>query len=886
MKPDSVEAAFARFCEGCDPADMAEVFDRSAGELLPLARRLTHGRGEADDLIQETFLAAIEHRESFDPARPLMPWLIGILVRQASAARRRARREVDPVRLDSRSQSAPDDDVQANEFQTIVMEALSRLSRHDRDVLMPLLFDGKRAAQIARELGSRPDTIRMRIHRGLDRLRRILPAGLAMPAMFHFGRGWSDVRASVLSRAAQLHHGPVPIPVATSAGSATGLWVALALAGSLALLWSVAGPSASSLVEPGETAPLSSVLPQSKGSTSSAQRGPEDESARERVSDAASAPASTRSATESIRLSGSIRGLEPGEFAAARIEVAGLGPDPIEWRETALLQGNCDFEVDVTRLAALGARRFLVRADHPDHAPAEVRIELGNERSLSAGTLDLLAARIVTGRVVALDGAPLAAATVGLFSIRAGSQDVLPLEVAQTDSDGSFRLRSPSDGPHAVIAFREDLRPASRLVALSAGTSEAGSLRLEPGLTISGRVQAPGTLNLTGTRVRCEAAPTPGERRLRLVDRRFVRIDDRYECATLLVACDAQGRFAVNGLGSQACDLSVLDLGGVEAIAPGASRSHAAPGASDVRAPRFDLKLELPWSELRFELAAGEESIAQEVIAVDIAQEVDDAASGSKPARLRLRPLAGVPLRFQVRPGLRYQVALLGCTHGSDTSFTLEAPSSGQSLAIPLDPRPIRARSTLVLDLIGLDHTPGDRIGLGFFPSRDDSGPPLFERSAALGSENQARFADLPPGVWHTRVRLGGSYARSFGFGLPAVLELDLAPGQTSERSLQSERGGRARLIVRSATGAPVSTEARLFDAAGREHPLDCIAVEPESAHEITGRIVFNSPNELGPLPVGSWRLELDALWHEPLTIPFEIELDRVSELNAQLRAR
>ncbi|HTF91029.1 MAG TPA: sigma-70 family RNA polymerase sigma factor [Planctomycetota bacterium] len=885
MKPDSVEAAFARFCEGCDPADMAEVFDRSAGELLPLARRLTHGRGEADDLIQETFLAAIEHRESYDPARPLMPWLIGILVRQASAARRRSRREVDPERLDSRNQTAPDDDVQANEFQTIVMEALSRLSRHDRDVLMPLLFDGKRAAQIARELGSRPDTIRMRIHRGLDRLRRILPAGLAMPAMFSFGRGWSDVRANVLSRAAQLKHGPVPIPVATGAGSATGLWVALALAGSLALIWSVAGPSSPS-TEPGETPPLSSVLTQGRSSTPSEVRRVEDGAARERVADVASVPASTATARESIRLSGSIRGLDPSEFAGAHIEVAGLGPDPIDWRETAVLQGNSEFEVDVTRLAALGARRLLVRADHPDHAPAEVRIELGNEPRLSAGTLDLLAARIVTGRVVALDGAPLGAATVGLFSIRAGSQDVLPLEVAQTGTDGSFRLRSPSNGPHAVIAFRGDLRPASHLVDLSAGTSDAGSLRLEPGLTIAGRVQAPAAMDLTGTRVRCEAAPTPGERRLRLVDRRFVRIDNRFECATVLVSCDAQGRFAVNGLGSQACDLSVLELGGVEAIAPGMSLPNVAPGASGVRAPRFDVKLELPWSELRFELAAGEESVAQEVIAVDIAQELGASASGMKPASLRLRPHAGVPVRLQVRPGLRYQIALLGCTHLSDTSFSLEAPSSGQSLAIALDPRPIGARSTLVLDLLGLDHTPGDRIGLGFFPSRDDTGPPLFERNARLGSDNQARFADLPPGAWHTRVRLGGTYARSFGFGLPAVLELDLAPGQTSERSLRSERGGRARLIVRSATGAPVSTEARLFDAAGREHALDCIAVEPESAHEITGRIVFNSPNELGPLPVGSWRLELNALWHEPLTIPFQIELDRVSELSAQLRAR
>lgn len=892
MNHESVESAFARFCEECDPAAMAEVFDRTAGELLPLARRLTRGRVEADDLIQETFLAAIENRASFDPARALMPWLVGILVRQASAARRRARRELDPVRFDSKSQPSPDSDAEASEFQTLVMEALSRLSRHDRDVLVPLLFDGKRAVQIARELGSRPDTIRMRIHRGLDRLRRLLPAGVALPGFLDFGRNWSNVRASVLSRAAQLSHAPVPISSAVSAsGILAGAWIALALVATLVVAWSVQGRG--SITGSSEATPLVALDFGSSNSRRGTADGIDLVGQRESVAALAGAPTKPAAARDSIWLSGTVRGVEPREFAAVRIDVAGLGPEPISSRESGNLRADSSFEIEVTRLVQLGARRFLVRVDHPDHSPAQVRIEFAHEPRLSAGTLTLQDAHNIVGRVLAKDGQPQGAAKIGLFSIRGGTQDVLPVDVASTDAQGRFHLRSESTGAHALIAYYEDSRPTSRLVDLTPAALDVGELRLEPGLTIAGAVQAATDVDLSGARVLCETSRTPGERRLRLGDRRFIRIGDSYEYATTLAACDAQGRFAVNGLGAQACDIAVLDLGDVDKLVFDPKPSIPEVGASAVRAPRFDLKLELPWSEFDFECAAAPAGESQdqsrlEGVAIEIENEVDSTSTETKPASLRLRPRPGEHVRLQVRPGAHYQVALVGCTRAGAHSFLLEALARGRSWIIPLELSPIGKRATLVLQLVGEDLTIGDRIGLGFFtPAVDDAGAsPLFERSASLDASNRASFSDLPPGLWHARVRAGGTYSRSFGFILQSSLDLDLAAGSTIERAVQAERGGRARLVVHTSSGAPMTSAARLFDAAGREHELQCIALEAESSQEQSGRIVFNSPNELGPLPAGSWRLELNALWHQPLTIPFTIEVDRVSELNAQLIAR
>src|SRR5436190_8460416 len=80
---------FERYRSGHDLAALAEVFDRVSPDLLRVARHVA-GRGvEPEDLIQATFLAAIERAETFDAERPLLPWLLGILVNQSRRVRRR-----------------------------------------------------------------------------------------------------------------------------------------------------------------------------------------------------------------------------------------------------------------------------------------------------------------------------------------------------------------------------------------------------------------------------------------------------------------------------------------------------------------------------------------------------------------------------------------------------------------------------------------------------------------------------------------------------------------------------------------------------------------------------------------------------------------------------
>jgi RNA polymerase sigma-70 factor (ECF subfamily) len=214
MEDRRLEELFARFRDRGDVAALGEVFDATAPDLARIARRITRDRSEAEDVLQSTFLAAIEGAKSFESGRRVMPWLVGVLVRQAGLARRR-RGALIPREIQreaaQRSEAEPSDVAAARETAEAIALALEKLSPADREVLVPLLVDGRRAVDIARELDRRPDTVSMRIHRGLARLRRLLAPGigLGLVGTLLARRGLGSVRAHVI-RAARLSVGAQP----------------------------------------------------------------------------------------------------------------------------------------------------------------------------------------------------------------------------------------------------------------------------------------------------------------------------------------------------------------------------------------------------------------------------------------------------------------------------------------------------------------------------------------------------------------------------------------------------------------------------------------------------------------------------------------------------
>ncbi len=87
------ERELIRRCKDGSEAAYAELVRQHRPRLFTLAYRLTNDRESAEDVVQETFLAAFRAIERFEPRPSVAAWLNRIAVRLAGkvAAKRRAR---------------------------------------------------------------------------------------------------------------------------------------------------------------------------------------------------------------------------------------------------------------------------------------------------------------------------------------------------------------------------------------------------------------------------------------------------------------------------------------------------------------------------------------------------------------------------------------------------------------------------------------------------------------------------------------------------------------------------------------------------------------------------------------------------------------------------
>ena len=142
-----------------DGALVALYRDRYA-ELVRLAYLLTSDRAVAEELVQDSFVAA--HR-SWDRVRDPMPYLRTTVVNRCRSWGRRRRLEHDrrPAPADPATLGADE-----------LWDALGRLDPRRRAAVVLRFYLDLPDAEIAELLGCRRGTVRSSIHRALDTLRQ------------------------------------------------------------------------------------------------------------------------------------------------------------------------------------------------------------------------------------------------------------------------------------------------------------------------------------------------------------------------------------------------------------------------------------------------------------------------------------------------------------------------------------------------------------------------------------------------------------------------------------------------------------------------------------------------------------------------------------------
>lgn len=231
MSTRTPESEFVRWRERGNPDALAFVFDALAPGLHRLAVHVAGDASVAEDLVQTTFQVAIEQARTYDTARPLSPWLGGILLQHARKLRTsgwRARRVVDEGLLERIDEATPLERAEANEDQEELLRAIDALDEPYRTVVLLRMKHGLNAAEIAHVVHASPGAVRVQLHRARELLRKSLPAGFAaaLALLAPPARGLELVKTAVVEHATASH-------VAAIAG---GAFVVKKIAGVAALV--------------------------------------------------------------------------------------------------------------------------------------------------------------------------------------------------------------------------------------------------------------------------------------------------------------------------------------------------------------------------------------------------------------------------------------------------------------------------------------------------------------------------------------------------------------------------------------------------------------------------------------------------------------------------
>jgi RNA polymerase sigma-70 factor (ECF subfamily) len=152
--------------------------------LYRLARGILRNDGEAEDVVQETYVRAFTHLESFRGDSSLATWLARIAMNEALGRLRRQRPNVEWTTLPagvleaqvirfplSATSDDPEKSMAQREIQHVVEHAIDELPEAFRLVFITRVIEGMNVEETADILGLKPETVKTRLHRARNMLR-------------------------------------------------------------------------------------------------------------------------------------------------------------------------------------------------------------------------------------------------------------------------------------------------------------------------------------------------------------------------------------------------------------------------------------------------------------------------------------------------------------------------------------------------------------------------------------------------------------------------------------------------------------------------------------------------------------------------------------------
>ncbi|WGR94078.1 RNA polymerase sigma factor [Bradyrhizobium sp. ISRA443] len=205
-----VQRALAR-----DEAAVRAIMQANNRRLFRLARGILRNDGEAEDVVQDTYVRAFTHLDQFRGDSSLSTWLSRIAINEALGRVRRksasvewsdlpqAALEAQIIQFPLSSVDDPEKSMAQREIQHVVEHAIDELPEAFRLVFITRVIEGMTIEETAAILSLKPETVKTRLHRARTMLRdnverRIGP--VVMEAFPFAGRRCERLTDTVLRR--------------------------------------------------------------------------------------------------------------------------------------------------------------------------------------------------------------------------------------------------------------------------------------------------------------------------------------------------------------------------------------------------------------------------------------------------------------------------------------------------------------------------------------------------------------------------------------------------------------------------------------------------------------------------------------------------------------